>query len=61
MEFLSNINWNRVLFYTGKIGVVVVAIFAAYVVFKAMVEVLKKGEEVSKDMIHNFDVNIQKK
>lgn len=61
MEFLSNINWNRVLFYTGKIGVVVVAIFAAYIVFKAMIEALKKGEEVSKDMIHNFDVNIQKK
>lgn len=61
MEFLSNINWDRVLFYTGKIGVVVTALFVAYVVFKAMIKALKKGEEVSKDMIHSFDVNIQKK
>jgi Flp pilus assembly protein TadB len=54
-------NTNLILSLVGKYGAILVAIYASFLVYKFAINVLKFGEKKGKEMIHNYDVNIQEK
>lgn len=51
-----NMDWNVVMHYVSKAGMVLTALFAAVLSYKAAVDALGKGKRRGKELIHEFDV-----
>ena len=54
-------NTNTIVTYIAEIGIILTALFAAFVVYKFILNVLGQTEQKSKELVRNFDLNIQKK
>ena len=54
-------NTNEILTLVGRYGAYLTAAIAAFCVYRFALRALKKGEEKGRELIHNYDVNIQKK
>lgn len=54
-------NTSLIISCIAKVGIILTALFAAYIVYKFTIQALIKGRDTSQKLIKNIDKNIQKK
>lgn len=54
-------NTNLIISIVAKLGVMLTALFASYIVYKFTIKALTKGRDTGRQLIKNIDKNIQKK